>query len=119
MLKVFVDATPLSPTPSGVGFYVANLIHGLYKLQVHQDFQLGVTYQPRLQDWLCQNLKFPESLNPYSNRYLLPLPVRITNFLLENFTDIFSLYLNSCLPSPTIVHGTNYNVYPYKNSFKA
>ncbi|MEQ8384522.1 MAG: glycosyltransferase family 1 protein [Coleofasciculus sp. A1-SPW-01] len=118
MLKVFIDATPLSPKPSGVSFYVANLIHYLYKLQVHQDFQLGVTYQPRLKDWLRQNLEFPESLNPYPNRYLLPLPVRITNFLLENFTEFFSLYLDSCLPLPTIIHGTNYNVYPYQNSLK-
>ena len=42
MLKIVIDATPISPQPSGVGFHVANLIHSLSALQSQEIFQLGV-----------------------------------------------------------------------------
>ncbi len=48
MLEVVVDATPIAPKPSGVGYYVANLIHSLHTLQKTEDFCLGVAYQPGL-----------------------------------------------------------------------
>ncbi|MCP2727786.1 glycosyltransferase family 4 protein [Limnofasciculus baicalensis] len=118
MLKITVDATPISPKPSGVGLYVANLIHSLNSLQTQENFQLGITYQPGLKNWLRRSLEFPNSLTPYSHRYLLPFPVRITNFLLDNFPKLFPLYLEHYLDNPDIIHGTNYTVYPYQNSRK-
>lgn len=118
MLKITIDATPLSPQPSGVGFYVANLIQSLATLQKQENFQLSITYQPGLKNWLKGNLIFPNALNQYPNRYLLPLPVRISNFLLDYFPASFPLYLEPYLNFPHIVHGTNYNVYPYKQPLK-
>jgi hypothetical protein len=42
MLKIVIDATPIAPKPSGVGFYVASLIDALAALQSQEDFQLGL-----------------------------------------------------------------------------
>lgn len=117
MLKVVVDATPLLPKPSGVGFYVYNLIHALYSLRSQEDFELGIVYQPSLKNWLRGNLSFPEILNQYSNLYLLPLPVRVTN-LLGAFPNPLISYFEEKLGYPNIIHGTNYAVYPCQKSLK-
>ena len=118
MLKILVDATPIAPKPSGVGFYVATLIHHLSTLQSQENFQLGIVYQPGFKNWLRGSLDVPDYLQPYPERYVLPLPVRFSNVLLDNFPSFFSLYFERHLHLPDIVHGTNYNVYPYKESRK-
>jgi len=117
MLKVVVDATPLLPNPSGVGFYVYNLIHTLYNLRSQENFELGIVYQPSLKNWLLRNLSFPENLKPYSNLYLLPLPVRVTN-LLASFPNPLIHSFEEGFGYPDIVHGTNYAVYQCRNSKK-
>jgi glycosyltransferase involved in cell wall biosynthesis len=118
MLKIMVDATPISPKPSGVGFYVASLIRSLYTLQSQENFQLGIAYQPGFKNWLRGRLEFPDCLKQYPNLYMLPLPMRISNLLLDNFPSFFPLYFEPSLEFPHIVQGTNYNVYPYKRSLK-
>lgn len=60
MLKVIVDATPITAKPSGVGFYTANLIKHLFLLQKSQQFQLGIFYQPSLKNWLKKDFSFPD-----------------------------------------------------------
>ncbi|MFP5268860.1 glycosyltransferase family 4 protein [Coleofasciculus sp.] len=118
MYRIGIDVTPLSSKPSGISFYVANLIHYLYPIQYQENFQLALIYQPRLRNWLRLHRDFPKSLSRYSNRYFLPLPVRITNILLDYFPYIFSSHLGHELDSPTIIHGTNYTIFPYPNSLK-
>jgi glycosyltransferase involved in cell wall biosynthesis len=117
MLNVVVDATPLLPKPSGVGFYVSNLIQALYTLQDQENFQLGIAYQPSLKNWLIGNLKFPDSIRQYSNLHLLPLPVRVLNLLATVPNPLLS-HFEQCFEFPDIVHGTNYAVYPCQKSLK-
>ncbi|MEH2418600.1 glycosyltransferase family 4 protein [Nostoc sp.] len=118
MLKVVVDATPVDSKPSGVGFYVANLISALDVLQKEENFQLGVVYQPRLKNWLQGDFSFPESLKHYSQQYLLPLPVRISDLLLALAFKPSLSYFEKYFGFPDILHGTNYSVYPCQNSLK-
>ena len=68
MLKIIIDATPIHPKPSGIGFYVANLISALNQLQTDENFQLGIVYQPGLTKWLRGDLSFPDSLKHYTHR---------------------------------------------------
>lgn len=117
MLKVVVDATPLLPKPSGVGFYVYNVIRALHALQKQDNFELGIVYQPSLKNWIQGQLLFPETLIQYPNRYLLPLPVRVTN-LLATFPNPLLTYFEQKMGAPDIMHGTNYAVYPCQKSLK-
>jgi glycosyltransferase involved in cell wall biosynthesis len=118
MLKIVVDATPIEPKPSGVGFYVASLICALDALQATENFQLGIVYQPGLKKWLRGDLSFPDSLKQYSHKHILPLPVRISDLLLALSWQPSLSYFEKYLGSPDILHGTNYAVYPCKNSLK-
>ena len=118
MLKVVVDATPVDSKPSGVGFYVANLISALDVLQKEENFQLGVVYQPRLKNWLRGDFSFPESLKHYSQQDLVPLPVRISDLLLALAFKPSLSYFEKYFGFPDILHGTNYSVYPCQNSLK-
>jgi len=125
MLKVVVDATPVDSKPSGVGLYIANLIYSLDALQSQENFQLGIAYQPGFRKWLLGKLALPDCLNQNSSiHHILPIPVKISNLLLKstpvsNFLlDSFQNYFEQSLDYPNILHGTNYSVYPCKNSLK-
>ena len=110
--KIIIDATPIAPRPSGVGLQIANLIHSLYSLQIEENFELGIIYQPGIQNWLRGNWNIPEALTQYPSVHLLPIPVRISNLLLfPTFQPIWSS-LAKYWGNPDIVHGTNYSVYP-------
>ncbi|MBD2501056.1 glycosyltransferase family 4 protein [Anabaena azotica] len=118
MLRIVVDATPVEPKPSGVGFYVANLIDELDKLQTVENFQLGVVYQPGLKNWLKRDFSFPENLKRYTKNFLMPLPVRISDLLINlEFKPSLS-YFEKYFGTPNVLHGTNYSVYPCNNSLK-
>lgn len=118
MFKVVIDGTPVAPKPSGVGYYVANLIYALHALQETENFQLGIAYQPGLKKWLRRDLSFPPELSHYINLYMLPLPVRLYNLLVATSYKPAWEYYEQYLGNPDIVHGTNYSVYPCKQSLK-
>ncbi|HBB35115.1 MAG TPA: glycosyl transferase family 1 [Cyanobacteria bacterium UBA8803] len=119
MLKVVIDATPVEQKPSGVGLYVANLIHSLYQLQAQENFQLGIAYQPGFKNWLRGNLSIPQLLNNYANRYLIPLPVRLSSILLSlSPNPLISQYFEQCFGYPDIIQGTNYSVYYCRSTKK-
>ncbi|MBW4609167.1 MAG: glycosyltransferase family 4 protein [Hassallia sp. WJT32-NPBG1] len=118
MLKVVIDATPVAPRPSGVGFYVANLISALDALQEKENFQLGIVYQPGVKKWLRGNLSFPECLQEYSHRHMLPIPVRISDLLLAIAFKPSLSYFEKYFGYPDILHGTNFSVYPCNNCLK-
>ena len=118
MLKVIIDATPIAPKPSGVGYYVTNLIIALHGLQEIQNFQLGIAYQPSLKNWLRRDLSFPPEISHYPNLSMLPLPVRLYNLLLASSFQPALTYFEQCLGNADVIHGTNYSVYPCKQSLK-
>ncbi|MEH1944251.1 MAG: glycosyltransferase family 1 protein [Nostoc sp.] len=118
MLKVVVDATPVDSKPSGVGFYIANLICALDVLQKEENFQLGVVYQPGLKNWLRGDFIVPECFKNSSQQYLLPLPVRVSDLLLALAFKPSLSYFEKYFGYPDILHGTNYSVYPCQNSLK-
>lgn len=118
MLKVTIDATPVTPKPSGVGYYVANLILALNGFQETQNFQLKIVYQPRFKNWLRRDLSFPPELSHYPNLCMLPLPVRLYNLLVVSSFQPALTYIEQCLGNADIIHGTNYSVYPCKQSLK-
>jgi glycosyltransferase involved in cell wall biosynthesis len=119
MLKVVIDVTPVTPKQSGVGFYVINLIRSLYALQKEDIFNLEIIYQPLFKNWVFGNLYFPESLQPYSDLNILPIPVRISDIVIFNpYLKPALSYFQQYFGSPDIVHGTNYSVYPLTNSLK-
>ncbi len=110
MLKILIDATPISPNPSGVGLYVYNLIDSLYQLQTIENFNLGIVYKPSFKNWLKGNLKFPEQITKYSPLYSLPLPVKISTLISQLNLPILSYFTNQ-LDTPDIIHGNTYTVF--------
>jgi glycosyltransferase involved in cell wall biosynthesis len=124
MLKIVIDATPVTPRPSGVGFYVDNLISALDALQSQENFQLGIAFQPGFKNWLLGKFALPDRLNQYSHIHLLRIPVKVSDFLLTStqgsklFLDYFQNYFQQCFDSPDILQGTNYSVYPCNNCLK-
>ncbi len=118
MLQVVIDATPVDPKPSGVGFYVANLISALQRLQAQDDFQLGIAFQPGLKKWLRGDWSFPDCLQKHPNLHLFPMPVRFSNLLISRQVNPITSYFEKFFGYPNIVHGTNYSVYPCHKSRK-
>ncbi len=117
MLKVTIDATPILSKPSGVGIYVFNLINALQSLQQEHNFKLSISYQPSWKNWLSSNFSPPENISSYSDLYILPIPVKISSRLsLIPGSPLFDF--EKYLGFPDITHGTNYSVFPCKNSTK-
>jgi len=119
MLEITIDATPIQPQSSGVGFYVTNLVHALTELSATEDFQLSLAYQPRLKNWLRWDFSLPDAIATYPRTNILPIPVRISNlFLAASDRKLVTAYFDYYLRSPTIFHGTNFALFPGKNSRK-
>lgn len=116
-MKVLVEATPVLPRPSGVGFYVINLLAALAALQETEGFDLGLVYQPSLKNWLRGTLSLPEVLGAYPNPVVLPLPVRLLNLLVQlpGHGPILAS-LEDRFGRPDVYHGTNYTVFPCRHS---
>lgn len=117
MLKILIDGTAVRPKPSGIGLYVYNLINGLEQLQNPENFQLSVSYQPSVKNWLKGNLSIPEKIRNYSNIYCLPIPVTVSNFLAK-YPNPSLAYFEKYLGAHDIVHGPDHVVYPCRNSLK-
>jgi glycosyltransferase involved in cell wall biosynthesis len=118
MLKITIDATPILSKPSGVGVYIFHLINSLYKLQQQQyGLEIGVSYQPSWKNWLLNNFSPPENISSYSSLYILPIPVQISSRLsLIPGSPLFNFEKHIGLPD--VVHGTNYSVFPCKDTVK-
>jgi glycosyltransferase involved in cell wall biosynthesis len=114
-LKIAIDATPLMPKPSGVGFYVSHLITALAALQSQENFELELIYQPRLKNWLRGNLAVPDYLRTYPPCRVFPLPVRLSNGFLR-FPGLFLPGIERSLGNPTLFHGTNFTVFPFRHA---
>lgn len=117
MLKILVDGTALRPKPSGIGLYVYHLLNGLARLQQSENFQLLISYQPSVKNWLKGNLSIPEKLQHYLNVHCLPIPVTVSS-LLAKYPNPFLPYFEGYLGSPDLVHGLDHVVYPCRNSLK-
>ena len=117
MLTISLDATALRPNPSGIGYYVYNLIEALYQLQSSENFQLNLFYQPSIKNWLRGNLSASEQLQNYPHTHCLPIPTTLSN-LLTKFPNPALAYFEKYLQYPDIIHGTDHIVYPCQKSFK-
>ncbi len=136
MLKVIVDVTPMTAKPSGVGLYVANLITQLGLIKSSSisrptkagfvdggsaelsPLDLRLFYQPGLKNWLRRDTSYPESLPGDLERYFFPYPVRISNWFINNYPQIFAKLLDPEFAKYQIFHGTNFSVYPDSHTFK-
>ena len=117
MLTISLDATALRPNPSGIGYYVYNLLEALYQLQSSENFQLNLFYQPSIKNWLRGNLSASEQLQNYPHTHCLPIPTTLSN-LLTKFPNPALAYFEKYLQYPDIIHGTDHIVYPCQKSFK-
>jgi glycosyltransferase involved in cell wall biosynthesis len=116
MLKIVIDATPILSKPSGVGISIFNLINSLHQLQQqNHSFEMGIAYQPSFKNWIFRNLSPPENLSAYANLHILPIPVRISS-LLSLFPGLPLFNFKEKLGMPDIIHGTNYSVFPCKDT---
>jgi glycosyltransferase involved in cell wall biosynthesis len=115
MLKITIDATPILSKPSGVGVYVLNLIKSLHELQLQDRFKTSIAYQPSLKNWCYGNLSPPENISEYGNIHVLPIPLRVSN-LLNSIPGSPLINFKKRLGLPDIMHGTNYSVFPCKNT---
>ncbi|MBW4541509.1 MAG: glycosyltransferase family 4 protein [Myxacorys chilensis ATA2-1-KO14] len=119
MLKITIDATPVLPKPSGIGFYVVNLIRALEEIRLRQepqeDFALDIIYQISLKGWLKGNFSCPEPLKEFKGLRLFPLPVKASNLFIKS-PQLFLPYLEDYFGFSDIFHGTNYTVFPFRNS---
>jgi glycosyltransferase involved in cell wall biosynthesis len=118
MFKLLFDTTPLLPRPSGVGFYVIQLLQALDALQTTENFQLDLLYQPSLKNFCLGNFSLPESLRPYPRIHKLRLPVRLVNLLARFPNNPILAYLEQSWDRPNIIHGTNFAVYPSRHSHR-
>lgn len=114
-LKIAIDVTPLTPSPSGVGFYVDQLITALAQLQTSENFELELIYQPGLKNWLKGNLSVPAHLPAGLHCRVFPIPVRLSNGFLR-FPRLFLPRMERSLGHPSIFHGTNYTVFPFRHT---
>ncbi|MEM1239929.1 MAG: glycosyltransferase family 1 protein [Cyanobacteria bacterium P01_H01_bin.26] len=117
-MKICLDVTPVTSQPSGVGLYILNLVEELVRRQSDRGFDLFLSYQPRLINWLRGAWRFPPQLQDYERTKILPIPVRLSNLLLRAPTDLVSRSLTQYLGSPDIIHGTNYSVYPLSHGYR-
>lgn len=118
-MKVVFEATPILPSPSGVGLHVFNLLVALASLQEAEDFELaGISYHPSFKNWLQGNLAAPKVLKDYSKVHILPLPVRLLNLLALMPDNPVVEKIERRFGAPNIYHGTNFAVYPCKHSLR-
>jgi glycosyltransferase involved in cell wall biosynthesis len=117
MLNIALDVTALRPYPSGVGYYIANLVKALTELQTQENFQLNLYYQPSLKNWLKGNFSAIEQIANYPYLFCLPIPTTISN-LLSIFPNPLLGYWETYLKSPDIIHGLDHIVYPCQNSLR-
>ena len=115
---LFIDATPVTPQPSGVGLYTSNLVAFLNSLNAARNFNVNLVYQPGFKAWIRNKAKIPEYLTVYKSGYLLPFPVRVSNLFLDYYPDFFSSYVEPKLGKIDIFHGTNYTVFPFQKCRK-
>lgn len=111
-MKICLDTTPITLQPSGVGLYILNLVEELIRQQQVRDIELFLSHQPRLASWIKGAWYFPHQLKNYSQKKILPVPVRLSNLLLRDSTGLAGRLFTNYLDFPDIIHGTNYSVYP-------
>lgn len=115
--RLAIDASSVTPQPSGIGFYVINLLNQLQYLASSHHFILDIIYQPRLKNWLQWDRTLPPNLQSYPYSYI-PLPLRLSNRLLDYIPHLFPTLFESRLHRPNVIHGPAYTIFPYRHSRK-
>lgn len=117
MLSVLLDVSSVTSKPSGGGVYITNLLTQLHSLQASHLFSLRLVYQPRFKNWLIGDRSLPQNLQLYFHHYI-PLPLRLSNRLLDHTPHLFPTLFESHLGQPDIIHGPAYIIFPYRHSQK-
>lgn len=121
-MKVLVDSTPVRPQPSGVGFYVKNLVVALQQLTIPEQFELETFYQPSMRLWLSSRRSAHELDSLGLRNQRLDIPVRLSSPLLRYCSRSAALkarvaeQFDQRFGAPQIVHGSNYSVFPSHRS---
>ncbi|MBE9032276.1 glycosyltransferase family 4 protein [filamentous cyanobacterium LEGE 11480] len=118
MLRITIDTSPILPRPSGIGFYVVKLLEELTRLLLEEaSIELELMYQISLKSALRGNFSAPPVLQNYQNLRYFPLPVKITNLFVQHPQLFLPLFESAC-GFGDIFHGTNYTVFPLRQSRK-
>jgi glycosyltransferase involved in cell wall biosynthesis len=121
MLRITIDTSPILPRPSGIGFYVVQLLAQLTELVVEEALEKTIAleplYQISLKNAIRGNFAAPPALQQYPNLRYFPLPVKITNLFVQ-YPKLFLPWFESACGFGDIFHGTNYTVFPLRHSRK-
>lgn len=115
MLRITIDTSPVLSKSSGIGFSVLKILEELTKIAIESDIEIQPIHQVSLKNTLLRRSSTPELLKPYTNLKSVPIPIKITNLCIRYpklFLPVFERSFGSC----DIFHGTNYTVYPFRNS---
>lgn len=114
-MRILIDATPISPQPSGIGLLVVNLISELQKLQVDHQFEIQSLCPTSLKGWIRRKTDLPTWLEHVPNPAYMPHPEKLIKLLITK-NNILSPFLkfDRYFDNPDVIHGTNYAVYPFQ-----
>lgn len=122
MVKALIDATPVTPCPSGVGLYVLNLIRSLQSPAIAPACQIEALFQPGLKDWLLRREPLGRPEPAFAHSQVWDMPVRLSSPLLagayhsKRLQHLLADHLDDRFESPQIIHGTNYSVCPSRKA---
>ncbi|MDY6786043.1 MAG: glycosyltransferase family 1 protein [Cyanobacteriota bacterium] len=117
-LKIAIDATSVRAKPSGIGIYVTRLIQNLAQLQTSENFELTTVYHPSFKNWLLRRFSTPLELQNFPSPHLIPIPVTLVHRAIRN-SNLGLSYFEKYFECPDILNGTDYFVYPCRQSAKA
>jgi glycosyltransferase involved in cell wall biosynthesis len=129
MVKLTIDITSVMAQPGGIGLYGVNLVRGLASLAETpswpQDWHLELFYQPGLKNALRGRYGLPElwadafdgNADRRPDYRLLPVPVRLSNLVIR-YPWLWNAPIERVCGSPTLFHGLNYTIFPFRHSRK-
>jgi glycosyltransferase involved in cell wall biosynthesis len=117
MLRITIDTSPILPKPSGIGFYVMQLLAELTRLTADQPIQLEPMHQISLKSAIRGDFSAPTAIQNQPHLRFFPLPVKVTNLFMHH-PRLFLPWFESAFKFGDIFHGTNYTVFPLRHSRK-
>jgi glycosyltransferase involved in cell wall biosynthesis len=114
-MRLTIDTSPIHSKPSGIGFYVVKLLEELTQMATESSIDLNPVLQISFKSALRGNFSPPNPLKPYANLKYVPIPIKVTNFLIRHPKLFLPLFERS-FGSTDIFHGTNYTVFPFRKS---
>jgi glycosyltransferase involved in cell wall biosynthesis len=114
-MRLTIDTSPIHSKPSGIGFYVVKLLEELTQMAAESSIELNPVLQISFKSALRGNFSPPDSVKPYANLKFVPIPIKVTNFLIR-YPKLFLPLFERSFGLTDIFHGTNYTVFPFRKS---